>query len=161
MTTTDGLLPGTAMMWLLSAHFSTENGAAVPFSVQVGRGRQAVLGGADRVGDEPRLLIDFNRGQPLLSVRGERVGERHRDTVRLWKREYHIHRPRFRSRLRYEVAVDECTVLRVRERSRPTSTVRTFVTHSAVELDPIVALGLLLLEGRPDRMGVLNEFLQH
>jgi hypothetical protein len=40
------------------------------------------------------------------------------------------------------------------------STVRTFVTHSDAELDPIVALGLMLLEGRPDKMGILGELFR-
>jgi hypothetical protein len=161
MTTTDELLPGRARMWLLGSHFTTEDGSAVAFSTQVGRRRQAVLGSADRVGDEPRLLIDFNRDQPLLSVRGEQVGDRHGGTVRLWKRDYQVRRPRFRSRLRFEVSVGGRTVLRVREQSDRGSTVRTFVTHSATDLDPIVTLALILLEGRPDRMGILNEFIQH
>jgi hypothetical protein len=148
-------------MWMLSAHFGTDDGTAVAFSVRAGRARQAVLGATDRVGDEPRLLVDFNRGQPLLSVRGEPVGDRTGNTVHLWGREYRIRRQRWRVKQRFEVTSDDRTVPRLRERSAPNSTVRTFATHSAPGLDPVVTLALIILEARPDRMGILNEVIQH
>jgi hypothetical protein len=157
---TDGLRPGKAMIWLLSSTFSTDDEAAKAFSVQAGRRRQAVLGRDDRVGDEPRLLVDFNAGHHLLSVRGQQVGERHKGIVRLWGQEYHIHRRRFRSKPQFEVTDGERTVLRVRQQSGRDATVRTFVTHSDAELDPIVALGLMLLEGRPDKMSILGELFR-
>ena len=42
--------------------------------------------------------------------------------------------------------------------TRTNATVRVFTTHSAADLDPIVTLALILVEARPDRMGVLGEF---
>ncbi|MFD2415139.1 hypothetical protein [Amycolatopsis pigmentata] len=152
-----GLRPGTVRMWRFGSHFSSEDGTARAFSVQSGPRRQAVLGGQDRVGDEPRLVIDFARGRPLLSARGQQVGERHKNVVRLWTREYRIHRRRFRTRLRFDVIVAESVVLEVCQQSEPGRTVRTLETHHAPDLDPLVVLSLILLEGRPDRMTILNE----
>ncbi|TDW15790.1 hypothetical protein [Kribbella kalugense] len=160
MTTTDELRPGKAMMWLLSSTFSTDDEAAKAFSVQSGRGRQAVLGKEDRVGDEPRLLVDFNAGQHLLSVRGQQVGDRHKSTVHLWGQDYHIHR-RFRLKAQFDVTNGDRTVLQVRQQSPNDSTVRTFETHSAPDLDPIAALALMLLQARPDKMKVLGELFRH
>ncbi|GIH97355.1 hypothetical protein ACFFMN_20195 [Planobispora siamensis] len=161
MTTTDGLRPGRAMISLLGSTFGTDDGTAKAFSVPGGRGRQAVLGGADRAGDEPRLLVDFNRGQPLLSARGQQVGERRGNTVRLWEQEYRVHRPRLRTRLRFAVTVGEYDVLQAREHSDPGSTVRTLRTAGDAALDPIVTLALILLVARPDKMGVLYELFRH
>ncbi|CAM5403861.1 hypothetical protein [Streptomyces aurantiogriseus] len=157
MTTSDELRPGQSMMWMVSSFFQVDGEPVGALSTQAGRGRQHVLGSTDRVGDEPRLIVDFNEGQPLLSVGGQQVGERHGNTVLLWDQEYRIHRARFRRRLRFTVTAGERAVLRVGETSRPDRTVHTYVTHSDPALDPIAALGLILLEARPDRMSVLHE----
>ncbi|MFD1937567.1 MULTISPECIES: hypothetical protein [Nonomuraea] len=161
MTTIDGLRPGESMISLLSSTFSFEGETPGAFAVQAGRGRQSVLSSGDLVGDEPRLLIDFNEGQPLLSVRGQPVGERRKDTVRLRGQAYHIHRSRFRRKLHFAVTVGERTVLQAREHSSPEATVRTLRTDSDPALDPVVTLALLLLTARPDKMGFLNEIFRN
>ncbi|MDF2273299.1 hypothetical protein P2Q00_49140 [Streptomyces coacervatus] len=46
------------------------------------------------------------------------------------------------------------TVLRVRERFTRNGGARVFDTRSNAALDPVVALALLLLEGRPHKMGL-------
>lgn len=147
-------------MWRFGSHFATDDGSAKAFSVQSGPRRQAILGAEDRAGDEPRLQIDFAKGAPLLSVRVQRAGERHKNVVRLWTHEYRIHRRRFRLRIRFEVVAAGGVVLQVVQQSEPGRTVRTLRTHSAPGLDPVVALSLILLEGRPDRMTILNEVIQ-
>ncbi|MFF9784244.1 MULTISPECIES: hypothetical protein [Streptomyces] len=142
---------------MISSSFALDGEPCGAFSSQAGRRRQHVLGSTDRIGDEPRLIVDFNKGQPLLSVGGRQVGERHGNTVLLWEQEYRIHRARFRRKLHFSVTAGERTVLKVRETSRHDSTVHTYVTHSDPALDPVAVLGLILLEARPDKMGVLNE----
>ncbi|MFF5211145.1 hypothetical protein [Streptosporangium sp. NPDC000396] len=161
MTAIDGLWPGESMISLLSSTFGLYGEPPGAFAVQAGRGCQSVLGSGDLVGDEPRLLIDFTEGRPLLSVRGEQVGERRKNTVRLWGQEYHIHRSRFRQKLHFAVTVGERTVLRAREHSNPKATVRTLRTDSDPALDPVVTLALLLLTARPDKMGFLNELFRN
>ncbi|MFF5189390.1 hypothetical protein ACFY30_37435 [Streptomyces sp. NPDC000345] len=145
------------MVWLVSSFFQLDGEPVGAFSAQAGRGRQDVLGGTDRVGDDARLVVDFNEGRPLLSAGGQRVGERHGNTVLLWEQEYRICRARFRRKLRFSVTSRDGTVLEVRETSRPDRTVHTYLTRSDPALDPVVVLGLILLEARPDRMTVLNE----
>jgi hypothetical protein len=143
VTAVDELRPGQAMMWMLSSSFRTDDETAVAFSVQRGRRRQAVLGRTDLVGDEPRLLVDFNKGAPLLSTGGQQVGERRKDTVWLWGEQYRLRRRGLRPLgLRFKATWGDRVVLRVRQKSRTNATVRVFTTHSAADLDPIVTLGL-------------------
>ncbi|MCT9094092.1 hypothetical protein N4G70_35380 [Streptomyces sp. ASQP_92] len=160
MTTSSGLRPGQSMMWTVSSFFQLDGEPVGAFASQTGAGRQHVLGSTDRVGDEPRLLVDFNEGQPLLSAHGRPVGERHGNTVLLWEAEFRIRRARFRRKLHFSVTSGQRTVLEVRETSRPDRTVHTYVTRSDPALDPITVLGLILLEARPDTMPVLNELLE-
>jgi hypothetical protein len=148
------------MMWMASSFFQLDGEPVGAFASQAGPGRQHVLGSTDRVGDDPRLLVDFNEGQPLLSAHGQPVGERHGNTVLLWEAEYRIRRARFRSKLHFSVTSEERTVLDVRETSRPDRTVHTYVTRSDPALDPVAVLGLILLEARPDKMSVLNELFE-
>jgi hypothetical protein len=160
VTTSGGLRPGRSMMWTFSSFFQLDGEPVGAFAAQAGPGRQQVLGSTDRVGDDPRLLVDFNEGQPLLSAHGQLVGERHGNTVLLWEAEYRIRRARFRRKLHFSVTSEERTILDVRETSRPDRTVHTYVTRSDPALDPVAVLGLILLEARPDRMSVLNELLE-
>lgn len=160
VTTSGGLRPGQSMMWMVSSFFQLDGEPVGAFASQAGPRRQHVLGSTDRVGDDPRLLVDFNEGQPLLSAHGQQVGERHGNTVLLWEAEYRIRRARFRRKLRFSVTSEERTVLDVRETSRPDRTVHTYVTRSDPALDPVAVLGLILLEARPDKMSVLNELLE-
>jgi hypothetical protein len=158
VTEVDELRPGHVKMWMLSSSFRTDDEAAVAFSVQRGRRRQAVLGRTDLVGHEPRLLIDFNKGAPLFSFGGQPVGERRRDSVSLFGEQYRLRRRGFRPLgLRFDATWDDRVVLRVRQRSRPNATMRIFTTYSAADLDPIVTLGLIVVEARPDRMSILGE----
>jgi hypothetical protein len=158
VTPVDELRTGQVTMWMLHSSFHTDDETAAAFSVQRGRRRQAVLGRTDLVGDEPRLLIDFNKGAPLFSVGGQQVGERRKDIVSLWGEQYRLRRRGFRPLgLRFEATWGDRVVLRVRQKSRSNATVRVFSTHSAADLDPIVTLGLILVEARPDRMGILGE----
>ncbi|WIM96436.1 hypothetical protein ACTOB_008632 [Actinoplanes oblitus] len=166
-TAADGFFPVEALVSRLSATFSFEPSGtrAGAHAVQEGSGVYGVLAGADRVGDEPRLLIDFNQGRPLLTAHGQQVGERHGDIVRLWGQDYHLRSPRYRSwlrlRVRVEVTVAERPVLRAYEQSDPGRTVRTLRAESDPALDPMVALALLLLVTRPDKMGVLGELFKN
>ena len=156
--TEDELRPGHVKMWMISSSFHTDDDAAAAFSVQRGRRRQAVLGRTDLVGDEPRLLIDFNKGAPLFSVGGQPVGERRKDRVSLFGEQYRLRRRGFRPLgLRFDATWDDRVVLRVRQQWKPNATVRIFTTYSAADLDPIVTLGLIVVAARPDRMSVLGE----
>jgi hypothetical protein len=157
--TEDELQPGHVKMWMISSSFHTDDDAAAAFSVQRGRRRQAVLGRTDLVGDEPRLLIDFNKGAPLFSVGGQPVGERRKDKVSLFGEQYRLRRRGFRPLgLRFDATWDDRVVLRVRQQWKPNATVRIFTTYSAADLDPIVTLSLIVVQARPDRMSVLGEF---
>ncbi|MFB7247381.1 hypothetical protein CW362_21940 [Streptomyces populi] len=82
------------------------------------------------------------------------MGGRLGNTVRLWSQEYRIHRQWLWPKLLFTVTADGRTVLRVRERFRGNGGARVFDTHSDAALDPVVTLALLLLEGRPHRMGL-------
>jgi hypothetical protein len=158
VTEVDELRPGHVKMWMISSSFHTDDDAAAAFSVQRGRRRQAVLGRTDLVGDEPRLLIDFNKGAPLFSVGGQPVGERRKDKVSLFGEQYRLRRRGFRPlSLRVDATWDDRVVLRVRQQWKPNATVRIFTTYSAADLDPIVTLGLIVVAARPDRMSVLGE----
>jgi len=155
------LLAGSALVWMMSSTFSSDEEQVLAFAAQAGSGKQAVLGKGDRVGDDPRLLIDFNTGQPLLSAGGRSVGDRQGADVRINGRQFHIHRNRWRERLRpglrLEVRADDRLVLQVREVSRADSTVHRYVVGRTADLDPIHALAMILLEARPDRMGLFGE----
>ncbi len=151
------LRPCTAMMWILSSALLDPEERPLAHSTQLGRARQGVLGREDKVGDEPRVLVDFNPGQPLLSAGGVQIGTRVGKVVTLWGKEYLVRRPWWRSRLHADVVCGERTVLTVRETSRPNVTVRRYAVGIAAGMDPVVALALVVLLARPDRMGVLGE----
>lgn len=74
MSGMDELQPCTVLMWMLSSALMDPQERPFAHSTQLGRARQGVLGAEDKVGDEPRVLVDFNKGQPLLSAGGVQVG---------------------------------------------------------------------------------------
>lgn len=152
---TDELRPGRAEMRMLVTTLAIEGESATVCSMQAGYHRQGIRLGTDRWGiDEARLLVDFNHGLPLLFADRRQVGERLGNTVRLWSREYRIHRQWLWPKLRFIVTDGERTVLQVRERFIRDGGARALDTHSAPALDPVVTLALILLEGRPHKMGL-------
>ncbi|MFJ5774599.1 hypothetical protein [Streptomyces sp. NPDC093094] len=155
---TDELRPGQAEMIRLTTTLRISGESASVVSIQAGYRRQAIRRGSDRsVGGDPRLQVDFSSGSALLyadRLQRQQVGERLGNTVRLWSQEYRIHRQWLWPRLLFTVTAGERTVLRVRERFRNSGGARVFDTHSDPALDPVTALALLLLEGRPHRMGL-------
>ncbi|MEV6168071.1 hypothetical protein AB0L99_07575 [Streptomyces sp. NPDC051954] len=152
---TDELRAGEAEMRMLVTTLRITGESAPVVSTQAGHHRQAIRRGTDRWGiDEPRLLVDFNGGLPLLFADGQQVGGRHRNTVRLWSQEYDIHRQWLWPKLRFTVTAGESAVLRVRERLGRDGGARVFDTQSDAGLDPLITLALILLEGRPHKMGL-------
>ncbi|MGW6906208.1 hypothetical protein [Streptomyces sp. NPDC054940] len=151
---TDELRPGRAEMRMLTTTLRIAGESATVVSLQAGHHRQAIWRGSDpSVKGQHRLLVDFNNGRPLLYADRQQVGERLGDAVRLWSQEYRVNRQRLWPKLRFTVTAGERTVLRVRERFRRNGGARVFDTHSDAALDPVVTLAVLLLEGRPHRMG--------
>lgn len=151
---TDELRPGRAEMRMLVTTLGIDGESATVCSMQAGYQRQRIRLGTDRWGiDEARLLVDFNHGLPLLFEDRRQVGERLGNTVRLWSQEYRIHRQWLWPKLRFTVTNGERTVLRVHERFIRNGGARALDTHSAPELDLVVTLALILLEGRPHKMG--------
>ncbi|MFI0967578.1 hypothetical protein ACH4S8_40300 [Streptomyces sp. NPDC021080] len=155
---TDELRPGRAEMTRLTTTLRISGEPASVVSMQAGHQRQAIWRGSDPSGSgDPRLQVDFSSGSALLyadRLQRRQVGERLGNTVRLWSQEYRIHRRWFWPKLLFTVTSGERTVLRVRERSRGDGGARVFDTRSDAALDPVVALALLLLEGRPHKMGL-------
>ncbi|MGW1783148.1 hypothetical protein ACWCQQ_29015 [Streptomyces sp. NPDC002143] len=152
---TDELRPGRAEMVRMTTTLRIAGEPATVVSTQAGHQRQKIWRGTDRWGiDEPRLMVDFGSGRPMLDDGRQRVGERLGNTVRLWSQEYHIHRNWLWPRLRFTVTAGERTVLRVRERFRRVGSARAFDTYSDAALDPVVTLALLLATGRPDKMRI-------
>ncbi|MPY63324.1 hypothetical protein [Streptomyces spongiae] len=150
---TDELRPGRAEMVRMTTTLRIAGESATVVSLQAGYRRQSIRRGTDRWGiDEPRLMVDFGSGWPTLDDGRQRVGERLGNTVRLWSREYRIHRQWLWPTLRFTVTTGERTVLRVRERFRRVDGARAFDTYSDAALDPVVTLALLLVTARPDRM---------
>jgi hypothetical protein len=156
---TGDLIPRGVLMWLVSSVLVDADGRGLVHSVQLGQARQGVLGPDDAVGDEPRVLIDFNRGRPLLTAGGVPIGDRVKDVVILWDQKYRIRRPWWRSQLHADVTCGERTVLTIRETTRPRATVHRYDLQVAPDLDSIVTLTLTILLARPDKMGVLGELL--
>ncbi|MFE6828426.1 hypothetical protein [Streptomyces sp. NPDC057690] len=155
---TDELRPGQADMSRLTTTLRIAGASASTVSMQAGYQRQAIWRGSDTAVDgDPRLQVDFSSGSALLYADREQrqqVGERLGSTVRLWSQEYRIHRQWLWPKLLFTVTSGERTVLRVRERFRRGGSARRFDTHSDATLDPVVVLALILLEGRPHKMGL-------
>ncbi|WP_328369954.1 hypothetical protein OG800_44730 [Streptomyces sp. NBC_00445] len=152
---TDELRPGRAEMRMLVTTLGIDGASATVVSIQAGHHRQGIRLGTDRWEiDEARLLVDFNHGLPLLLADRQQVGEGLGNTVRLWSQEYRIHRQWLWPKLRFTVTAGERTVLRVHERLRRNDGARALDTHSDPALDPVVTLALILLEGRPHKMGL-------
>ncbi|GAB7109867.1 hypothetical protein JCM4814A_81820 [Streptomyces phaeofaciens JCM 4814] len=153
----DELRPGRAEMNRLTTTLRITGETESVVAMQVGYQRQAISRGSDpAVNGGPRLQVDFSSGQALLYAdrpQRQQVGERLGNTVRLWSKEYRVHRRRLWPKLLFTVSAGERTVLRVRERFGRNGGARVFDTHSDAALDPVVALALLLLEGRPHTMG--------
>ncbi|MFF1442492.1 hypothetical protein [Streptomyces sp. NPDC058295] len=155
---TDELRPGQAEMSRLTTTLRITGESTSVVSMQAGYERQGIWRGSDTLVDgDPRLQVDFSSGSALLyadSPQRQQVGERVGNTVRLWSQEYRIQRQWLWPKLRFTVTVGERTVLRVRERFGRNGGARVFDTHSDATLDPVVTLALLLLEGRPHKMGL-------
>ncbi|MFF3617435.1 hypothetical protein [Streptomyces sp. NPDC002580] len=142
----------------LTTTLRTVGESASVVSMQAGYQRQAIWRGSDPSLDgDPRLQVDFSSGSTLPYPDGpqrQQVGERLGDTMRVWSQEYRIRRQWFWPKLLFTVTAGERTVLRVRERFGRNGSARVFDTHSDAALDPVVALALLLSEGRPHKMGL-------
>ncbi|MER6678061.1 hypothetical protein [Streptomyces sp. NPDC000983] len=155
---TDELRPGQAEMNRLSTVLRITGESASVVSMQAGYQRQAIRRGSDPAADgDPRLQVDFSTKPTLLYIdrsQTQQVGVRQGNTVLLWSQEYRIHRQWLWPKLLFTVTVDGRAVLRVRERFGRNGSARVFDTRSAAALDPVAALALLLLEGRPHKMGL-------